>query len=108
MQVDPIEPTLKAPGTRRLRLNYDVLLSSFALKFNLRRYSLRATLHGEAVQVDPRKPKMKPPGTKRLKLRLRYSAFNFCFQIQLAPLQHEIEVGITSNLEAGWCGFTPN
>jgi len=39
VQVDPIKPTLKAPGTRRLRLNYDELLSSFAFKFNLRRYS---------------------------------------------------------------------
>jgi hypothetical protein len=31
---------LKAPGTKRLKLEYDILLSSvFAFKFNLRRYS---------------------------------------------------------------------
>jgi len=39
VQVDPIKPTLKAPGTKRLKLEYYKLLSSFAFKFNLRRYS---------------------------------------------------------------------
>ena len=39
VQVHPIKPTLKAPGARRLKLKYDELLSSFALKFNLRRYT---------------------------------------------------------------------
>jgi hypothetical protein len=28
-----------APGTKRLKLRYDVLLSSFAFTFNLRRYN---------------------------------------------------------------------
>ena len=40
MQVDPIKPTLKAPGIHRLKLNYVKLLSNFAFKFNLRRYNL--------------------------------------------------------------------
>ena len=40
MQVDPIKPTLKASGTKRLKLNYDKLLSSFAVNFNLRRYTV--------------------------------------------------------------------
>ena len=39
MQVDPIKPTLKAPGIDRLKLNYDKLLSNFAFKFNLRCYT---------------------------------------------------------------------
>ena len=39
MQVDPIKPTLKAPGLKRLKLKCDKLLSTFALKFNLLRYS---------------------------------------------------------------------
>jgi hypothetical protein len=39
VQVDPIKPTLKAPGTKRLKLTYDQLLATFAFKFNLRRYS---------------------------------------------------------------------
>jgi len=40
VQVDPIKPSLKAPGTMRLKLEYGKLLSNFAFKFNLRRYSL--------------------------------------------------------------------
>jgi hypothetical protein len=39
VQVDPIRPKLKAPGTKLLKLGYDELLSSFAFKFNLRLYS---------------------------------------------------------------------
>ena len=39
VQVDPIKPTLKAPGTKRLKLKHDKVLSSFAFKFNLRRYN---------------------------------------------------------------------
>ena len=38
MQVDPSKPTLKAPGTKHLKLKCDELLSSFALKIKLRRY----------------------------------------------------------------------
>jgi len=40
VQVDPFKPTLKAPGIKRLKLNCDQSLSSFAFKFNLRRYSV--------------------------------------------------------------------
>jgi hypothetical protein len=39
VQVDPITPTLKAPGTKHLNLNCDILLSTLAFKFNLRHYS---------------------------------------------------------------------
>jgi hypothetical protein len=39
VQVDPIKPKLKPPGTKRLKLNCDVLLSTSAFKFNLRRYT---------------------------------------------------------------------
>jgi len=40
VQVDPIKPTLKALGTKPLKLQYDELLSRFAFKFNLRRYTV--------------------------------------------------------------------
>ena len=40
MQVDPIKPKLKAPGTKRLQLKCDEPLSSSAFKFNLRRYNV--------------------------------------------------------------------
>ena len=39
MQVEPIKYKLKAPRTKRLKLKHDVLLSSFAFNFNLRRYT---------------------------------------------------------------------
>ena len=39
VQVEPIKPTLKAPGTKRLKLKYYKLLSTSAVKFKLRRYS---------------------------------------------------------------------
>jgi len=40
VQVDPIKPKVKPPGTKRLKLKCDVLLSTSAFKFNLRRYSV--------------------------------------------------------------------
>jgi len=39
VSVDPIESTLKAPGSNRLKLISHRLRSNFAFKFNLRRYS---------------------------------------------------------------------
>ena len=39
MQVGPIKPTLKVPGTKCSKLKCDEPLSKFAFKFNLRRYT---------------------------------------------------------------------
>jgi hypothetical protein len=39
VQVDSIKPTLKAPGSKRLKLHCDILLSTSAVNFNLRRYN---------------------------------------------------------------------
>jgi hypothetical protein len=39
VQVDPINPTLKAHGTKRLKLKCDKPLSNFAFNFNFRRYT---------------------------------------------------------------------
>jgi len=42
VQVDPTKPMLKAPGTKRLKLNYDNCFQfcfNSAFKFNLRRYN---------------------------------------------------------------------
>jgi WD40 repeat protein len=50
--VDPIKPTLKAPGTQRLKLKHNQPLSKIAFKFNLRRYD-------EVFAVD-----WSPMGTK--------------------------------------------
>jgi len=40
VQVDPIKPMLKGPGAKRLKLESDELLSSFAFKSNLRHYMM--------------------------------------------------------------------
>jgi len=40
VQVDPIKFTLKAPGTKRLKLSHDDPLSDFAFKINLHRYRM--------------------------------------------------------------------
>jgi len=37
-----MEPTLKAPGAKRLKLKNDESLSNFAFNFNLRRYTVVA------------------------------------------------------------------
>jgi transcriptional adapter 2-alpha len=39
MQVDPIKPTSKPTGTKRLKLKRDEQLSISAFKFNLRRHN---------------------------------------------------------------------
>jgi hypothetical protein len=47
MQVDPIKPTLKLPGTNLLTLKYDKSLSTVAFKINLRHFNkeLRRIFH---------------------------------------------------------------
>jgi len=42
VQVDPINPMLKAPEFMRLKLECDEPLSNFAFNFNLRRYNMDA------------------------------------------------------------------
>jgi len=39
VQVDPIKPILKPPGTKHLKLKCEIMFSTFAFKFNLRRYN---------------------------------------------------------------------
>ena len=50
MQVDPIKPKLKAPGTKHLKLNCAIPLSTFAFKCNLRRYTLVVTAGVDRVE----------------------------------------------------------
>ena len=56
MQVDPIKPTLKAPGTKRFKLGFDGPLSTSAFRFNLRRY----------IEAAVRKLSAKPRDEKHL------------------------------------------
>jgi len=39
VQIDPIKPMLKPPGSERLKLEHLKLLSNFGFNFNLRRYT---------------------------------------------------------------------
>jgi len=94
VQVDPIKSSLKPPVTKRLKLEYDKLLSIFGLEFNLRRYNkayykkmcselVKKNFPGRVVQVDPIKPVSKPPGTKRLKLSYDDPLSNFAFKFNM-------------------------
>jgi hypothetical protein len=69
---------LKPPGTKRLKLKYDVPLQTLLsistcaatpgeVKWQLMVASCYRRI-GRAVQVDPIKPMLQAPGTKRLKL----------------------------------------
>jgi ankyrin repeat protein len=51
VQVDPIKPVLKAPGTKRLNPKRDELLSNIAFGFNLRRYTEAGNVASVAALV---------------------------------------------------------
>ena len=57
MQVDTIKPSLKPPGTKRLKLKWRILLSTSAFKMELRRfneaYALDVLSALEAVMPTP-------------------------------------------------------
>jgi hypothetical protein len=48
-----MKPKLKPPGTKRLKLNYDEPLSTFAFKFNLRRYIKHVAALSPHLRVEP-------------------------------------------------------
>ena len=52
MQVDPIKPTLKAPGIKRLKPKYDDPLPKFAFKFKLCRHMEVDTLSDAIALVN--------------------------------------------------------
>ena len=58
MQFDPINTTLKPNGTKRLRLKCDILLSTSAFRFNVRRY----------IESDPEPAPYQPPEHPALKV----------------------------------------
>jgi len=88
VQVDSIKLMLTAPGTKRLKLKYDTLLSNFAFKFNLRRYNLAA---GGSGVLDPLVRRcrltLSNPHRKRLEQRLKLELYeplsSFAFQFNL-------------------------
>ena len=60
MQVEPIKPSLKALGTKRLKLKSDESPSNFAFKFNLRRFTKSVPVGAKT----PRKPGLNPKATE--------------------------------------------
>ena len=52
MQVDPIKPKIKPPGTKRLKLKCDIPLSTSAFKFVLRRYTKAAAAAGGMTKAE--------------------------------------------------------
>ena len=117
MQVDPIEPKLKPPGRKRLKLIYGGPLSNFAFNLNLRCYTMVYTRQpdeadeynffsgarfvqlGRVVQIDPIKPTLNAPVTERLKLKCDEPPSNFALQIQLAPLHLGASDGVADSLK---------
>ena len=57
VQVDPMKPKLKPPDTKPLKLKCNILLSTPAFKFNLRRYS-------SACRCPSARPPPPPPSRR--------------------------------------------
>ena len=78
VQDDPIKPTLKPPGTERLRLKYDELLSCFAFNFNSRRYMMGGMPFDDPLAAQQAAPRGHPlPDsffTERLERSLKLAA----------------------------------
>ena len=69
VQVDPTKPMLKAPGTKRLKPKYDELLSKFAFKFNLRRYTSATSSCPTATTRRARRRAAAPAPPRRARAR---------------------------------------
>jgi hypothetical protein len=63
VQVDPIKPMLKAPGTERLKLEYHESLSKFAFNFNLRRYNQGNRIQAAERRAAEAENMVRPPPT---------------------------------------------
>ena len=71
VQIEPMQFVLKAPGTRRLKLKYDELLSTFAFESNSRHYSWVACSGGTRRcrrPCAPSAPTSPPPARQGLTL----------------------------------------
>jgi len=88
VHVEPMEPTLKASGIKCLKLEYDTLLSSFAININCagpiagERRAVPGG-RGRAVRVEPMTPKLKAPGIMFFKLKYDEPLSNFAFEFNL-------------------------
>jgi len=96
VQVDPIKPKLKPPGTKHLKLKCDELLSSFAFRFNLRRYIKELMMDHDRFGLVRRcrstlsKLPLKAPGIERLKLNCDEPLSSFGFNFKLCRYSLEL------------------
>jgi hypothetical protein len=59
---DLFKPTLNAPGTKRLKLKHDEVLSSFAVNCNLRRYVTATAIYATPdIDEDAKLPTLAGP-----------------------------------------------
>jgi hypothetical protein len=76
VQIEPIKPTLKASDTKRLKLKYYTLLSSCALNFNLRRYTMPTQLPPSPHDVVTALATRYPRGRRKFRVALARSALH--------------------------------
>ena len=100
VQVDPIKPMLKPPGTKRLKLNCDVLLSTSAFKINLRRYTLG--LGGGLPTVATDTTPDIPHSTAELPVRVLVIGLR-CGTVPAFVCRHL--PGVRVDVVVGWCMF---
>ena len=60
-----MNPKLKAPGTKRLKLAYGRLLSNFAFKFDLRRYHKGGSAASMRLNKQGQKDKVLTPSNAK-------------------------------------------
>jgi len=85
VQVQPMKPVLKAPGSMLLKLRYDGPLSKFAFRFNLRHYTpatrapatfpTLAWISSPHSSTPGRQPRLPPPAAAGLALP-RHTSFD--------------------------------
>jgi hypothetical protein len=85
VQVDPIKPTLKPPGTERLTLKCDTVLSSFAFNFSLRRFSEEALALASEVMFARLPPPRSVAAAAAADLQVRPS---FDERLKARPASH--------------------
>jgi len=61
VRVLPIKPRLKAPGTKRLKMKHDRLLSNLAFNFNWRRYTRAPSSSAPSTPPPPPPPPEQQP-----------------------------------------------
>ena len=83
MHAEPLKPTLKAPGSKHMKLKYDKWLSNFASNFTLRRFSEVAPPPDPGVAAsDPDEYEVVPPIYESACLsKLEYTRFGHHLEV---------------------------